>query len=56
MKCFRCGKDKEQLLTVDNKELSFCESTCFPCVVKCLKDHKKKQAEDIVKSIMEASE
>tara|TARA_B100000029_G_C17113432_1_gene792363 strand:- start:84 stop:254 length:171 start_codon:yes stop_codon:yes gene_type:complete len=56
MKCFRCEKDKEQLLTVDNKELNFNQSICFPCVVKCLKDYKQKKAEDMVKSIMEANE
>jgi hypothetical protein len=53
MKCFRCKKDKEQLLTVDNKDLNFKESVCFPCVVKCLRDHKKKQATEMMKKIME---
>ena len=56
MKCFRCAKDKEQLLTVDNKEMNFNESICFPCVVKCLKDFKQTQAEEIVRKFMEASE
>ena len=55
MKCFRCEKDKEQLLAIDNKELKFNETVCFPCVVKCLRDHKKKQAEDIVAQIMKTS-
>ena len=53
MKCFRCKKDKEQLLTVDNKDLNFKESVCFPCVVNCLRDHKKKQATEMMKKIME---
>ena len=56
MKCLRCEKDKEQLLTIDNKDLNFHESICFPCVVKCLKDYKQKKVEDVVKSMMEASE
>lgn len=56
MKCFRCEKDKEQLLAIDNKELNFKETICFPCVVKCLKDYKQKQIEKLVKNMMEASE
>ena len=52
MICFRCKKDKEQLLAIDNKELSFKETICFPCVVKCLKDHKRKQADELVKKMM----
>ena len=56
MKCFRCEKDKEQLLAIDYKELEFKENICFPCVVKCLKDYKQKKIEDLVKSMMEASE
>ena len=56
MECFICKKDKEQLLAIDNKELSFKEVVCFPCVVVKLKAHKKKQAEEMMKQIMEASE
>lgn len=55
MKCFRCEKDQEQLLTIDNKEMNFNESICFPCVVKCLKDFKQKKIEKLVKGIMEDS-
>ena len=55
MICFRCEKDKEQLLAIDNKELSFKETVCFPCVVKCLRDYKKSQIDDIVGQIMKTS-
>jgi len=55
MKCFRCNKDKQQLLTIDNKDIPFSESFCFPCVVKCLRDFKKNKAEEMMKKIMESS-
>jgi len=53
MKCFRCNKNKEQLLAVDNEDLNFKESICFPCVVKCLKDYKEKKATEMMKKIMD---
>ena len=55
MICFICNGDKEQLLAIDNKELKFKETICFPCVVKTLKEKKQKQkeAEDIIKQMME---
>jgi len=55
MKCFRCAKEEEQMLAINNKELGFKETVCFPCVIKSLKDHKKVQAEEIMKKIMEDS-
>tara|TARA_R100000656_G_C3895949_1_gene117661 strand:+ start:34 stop:201 length:168 start_codon:yes stop_codon:yes gene_type:complete len=53
MNCFRCGKEEEQMMAINNKELGFKEIICFPCIVKCLKDHKEKQAWELVKMMGE---
>ena len=50
MECFRCKKDVEQLLTIDQENLKM--SMCFPCVVKCLRDYKRKTAEKLMKDVM----
>ena len=51
--CYRCKEDKEQLLAVDNPRIGFKDTVCFPCVVECLKDYKKKEAHRLVKEMME---
>jgi len=52
MECFICKEDKEQLLAIDNKKISFKEVVCFPCVVKKLKEEKQRQATELMKEVM----
>jgi hypothetical protein len=56
MICFRCEKEEEQMMVIDNKELNFKETVCFPCIVRCLKDHKKEQAEKLMRQVLSASD